>query len=210
MQSKGSREVEKGLKRMSDFAGGFVSAPAPNSWVNWMPSEPQSNGERMQIFGCCVPEGMRALHTAWSTVISRGGEQTFINTSLNRETEHAKVVSFLPAQSRLTVVAKRAGDYLVRIPSWSDRDAVSVYRNGKRAPLHWAGPALAYARFERASAGEELTVCYPLAQFRQEVDFAFAGRPDLKFQIDWSGNRVVGISPGASQLPMPGYTSSGA
>jgi hypothetical protein len=48
-------------------------------------------------------------------------------------------------------------------------------------------------------------VCYPLAQFRQAVDFAFAGRPDLQFQLDWSGNRVVGISPEASQLAMPGY-----
>jgi len=27
----------------------------------------------------------------------------------------------------------------------------------------------------------------------------------LKFQLDWSGNRVVDIAPRASQLPMPGY-----
>ncbi len=204
---KGARAVDQGLKRMADFAGGFVSAPAPNSWINWMPPAPQSNGERMQIFGCCAPEGMRALHTAWSTVITRSGDETFVNTSFNRESEHAKVVSFLPGQSRLTVVAKRAGDYFVRIPSWSDRDAVTVYRGGKRSALHWAGPALAYARFEQTREGEELTVCYPLAQFRQDVDFAFAARPDLKFRLDWSGNRVVGISPDAAQLPMPGYTS---
>jgi hypothetical protein len=204
--AKGTRAVEQGLKRMADFAGGFVAAPAPNSWVNWMPPAPQSNGERMQIFGCCAPEGMRALHTAWSTVMTRSGEETFVNTSLNRENEQAKVVSFLPAQPRVTVVARRAGNYLIRVPSWSDRDAVTVYRNGQRAPLQWSGPALAYARFDQAREGEELTVCYPLAQFRQAVDFAFAGRPDLQFQLDWSGNRVVGISPEASQLAMPGYS----
>ncbi|MDZ4753245.1 MAG: hypothetical protein SGJ11_01955 [Phycisphaerae bacterium] len=206
--AKGKREVEQGLKRMRDFEGGFVAAPAPNSWVNWMPPTPQSNGERMQMFGCCAPEGMRALHTAWSTVTMRKGAETFVHTSLDRNSEHAKVVSFLPAQPRLTVIAKQAGDYLLRIPSWSDRDAVSVFRNGNRVALKWSGPALAYARFGQASAGEELTVCYPLAQFRQNVDFAFAGRPDLKFELDWSGNRVVGISPGARQLPMPGYTST--
>jgi len=207
--SKGSREVERGLERMRDFAGGFVSAPAPNSWINWMPPTAQSNGERMQIFGCCAPEGMRALHTAWSNVITRPGAGIFVNTSLNRETEHAKVVSFLPASPRLTVVAKRADDYLIRIPSWSDRSSVSVYRNGQRTALQWAGPALSYARFASARVGEELTVSYALAEFQQSVDFAFAGRPDLKFQLDWLGNRVVGISPRAEQLPMPGYTSSG-
>ena len=60
---KGSREIEKGLRRMKDFEGGFIAAPAPNSWINWMPAAPQTNGERMQIFGCCVPEAhARAAH----------------------------------------------------------------------------------------------------------------------------------------------------
>jgi hypothetical protein len=204
--AKGKREVERGLARMQDFAGGFIAAPAPNSWINWMPPKAQGNGERMQIFGCCAPEGMRALHTAWSTVVDRTEHETRINTSLGCETDDAKVVSFLPTQPRLTVVAKRAGNFLVRVPSWSDRAQAAAYRNGKRIDLQWAGPALAYARFDAVRAGEELGIGYPLAEFRQDVDFAFAGRPDLKFQLDWSGNRVVDIAPRASQLPLPGYS----
>jgi hypothetical protein len=203
--AKGEEQVERGLARMRDFAGGFVAAPAPNSWINWMPHAPQANGERMQIFGCCVPEGMRALHTAWSTVITQSGKHTCINLSMNRETDQARVVSFLPSEPRITVVAKRPGSYLVRVPSWTDRDLVGAYRNGKRVKLEWSGPSLAFARFADASAGEELTLVYPLAEFRQEVDFAFAGRPDLAFRLDWSGNRVVDIAPRAAQLPMPGY-----
>lgn len=204
--AKGKKEIESGLARMQDFAGGFVAAPAPNSWINWMPTSAQGNGERMQIFGCCAPEGMRAVHTAWSTVTSRSGKDTLINTSFGRETEDVKVVSFLPAQPRLTVVAKKPGNYLVRVPSWTERGSVAAYRDGKKTKLDWSGPALAYARFDGARAGEELTVSYPLAEFRQSMDFAFAGRPDLKFQLDWSGNRVVDISPKAAQLAMPGYT----
>ena len=204
--AKGAEQVEQGLARMRDFAGGFIAAPAPNSWINWMPPAPQPNGERMQIFGCCVPEGMRALHTAWSTVATRAGTYTYINTSFNHDNEHAKVVSFAPGEGRITVVAKRAGNYRVRVPSWSDRSTVGVYRNGKRAVLRWAGPALAYAHFANARVGEELTLVYQLAEFRQSVDFSFAGRPDIAFQLDWSGNRVVEISPRANQLPMPGYS----
>ena len=59
------------------------------------------------------------------------------------------------------VAEKHADDYLIRIPSWSDRSSVSVYRNGQRTALQWAGPALSYARFADARVGEELTVAMP-------------------------------------------------
>ena len=206
--AKGSREIEKGLRRMKDFEGGFIAAPAPNSWINWMPNAAQSNGERMQIFGCCVPEAMRALHTAWSTVLTTQKSQVLVNTSFDRDAEEAKVVSFLPSEPRLTVQVKKPADYLVRIPSWSKRDEVSAYRDGRRVELQWGGPGLAYVRFAQARQGEELTVRYPLAQFSQKVDFAFAERPDLRFQIDWSGNSVVAITPHAAQLPLPTVTQA--
>ena len=205
---KGASEIEKGLRRMKDFEGGFVAAPAPNSWINWMPNDAQGNGERMQIFGCCVPEAMRALHTIWSNVLAADKEHILVNTSFDRETADAKVVSFLPKEPRLTVVAKKPGDYLLRIPSWSPRDAVTAYRDGRRVDVPWSGPGLAYVRFADARKGEELTVRYPLAEFSQKVDFAFAERPDLRFQIDWSGNSVVAITPHAAQLPLPTVTQA--
>ena len=203
---KGQREIEKGLRRMKDFEGGFIAAPAPNSWINWMPAAPQTNGERMQIFGCCVPEAMRALHTAWSTVTTTSQQEVLINTSFDRESAEARVVSFLPNQPRLTVQAKKAADYLVRIPSWSKRDEVSAYRDGRRVELHWGGPGLAYVRFANARQNEELTVRYALAEFSQKVDFAFAERPDLRFELSWSGNSVVAITPHAAQLPLATVT----
>ncbi len=203
---KGSREIEKGLRRMKDFEGGFIAAPAPNSWINWMPAAAQTNGERMQIFGCCVPEAMRALHTAWSTVTTTAQGEVLINTSFDRESADARVVSFLPNQPRLTVQARKTADYLVRIPSWSRRDEVSAYRDGRRVELHWSGPGLAYVRFADARQNEELTVLYPLAEFSQKVDFAFAERPDLRFELTWSGNSVVAITPHAAQLPLPMVT----
>ena len=204
--ARGSREIEKGLRRMQDFEGGFVAAPAPNSWINWLPKEPQANGERMQIFGCCVPEAMRAVHTAWSTVTTTAGDAVLVNTSFNRDSAEATVVSFLPGEPRLTVKAKRAADYLLRVPSWAPRDDVHVYRDGREVELKWAGPGLAYVQFPAARAGEELTIRYALAQFRQKVTFAHAQRPDLRFDLDWSGNSVVSISPRADALPlqMPG------
>jgi hypothetical protein len=200
--AKGTKEIESGLRRMRDFEGGFVAAPAPNSWINWLPREPQANGERMQIFGCCVPEAMRALHTAWSTVVTTTGGKVLVHTSFDRDSADAAVVSFLPGEPRLTVKAKRAADYLLRVPSWAPREAVRAYRDGREVDLAWGGPALAYLHFPAARAGEELTVRYPLAEFAQTVDFALAGRPDLRFEIGWSGNTVVSMSPAARALPL--------
>ena len=205
---KGSKDIEQGLRRMRDFEGGFVAAPAPNSWINWLPKEPQANGERMQMFGCCVPEAMRALHTAWSTVTTRKDGQVFVNTSFDRESEDARVVSFLPTEPRLTVKAKSAADFLVRVPSWTQRENVRAYRDGRTIGLEWGGPGLAYVRFAAARPGEELTVCYPLAMFSQRLDFAFAQRPDLQFELGWAGNSVVSVTPPAAQLPLPTVTSA--
>lgn len=202
--SKGSRAIEKGLERMKDFEGGFIAAPAPNSWTNWMPHAPQSNGERMQIFGCCVPEAMRALHTAWSTTVLTPREGVvLVNTSFDRDMADAQVVSFLPSEPRLTVVAKKSADYCLRVPSWTQRDDVRAYRDGKQVKLQWGGPSLAYVQFANARLGEELTVRYPLVEFSQQVDFSFAERPDLRFKLEWVGNSVVAITPRAARLPMP-------
>ena len=202
-EAKGAKAIEQGLRRMKDFEGGFVAAPAPNSWINWLPKEPQANGERMQMFGCCVPEAMRALHTAWSTVMTSQDEQILVNTSFDRETDDAQVVSFLPTEPRLTVKAKKAATYLVRVPSWSKREDVRAYRDGHAVELKWGGPGLSYLRFPAARNGEELTVLYPLAVFSQKIDFSFAERPDLRFNLGWVGNSVVSIAPAAAQLPLP-------
>ena len=181
---------------------------APNSWINWLPHEPQANGERMQMFGCCVPEAMRAVHTAWATVTTSRDGRILVNTSFNRDSDDATVVSFLPTEPRLTVKAKSGADFLVRVPSWTQRENVRAYRDGRAIGLEWGGPGLAYVRFAAARPGEELTVCYPLAMFSQRVDFAFAQRPDLQFELGWAGNSVVSITPPAAQLPLPTVTSA--
>jgi hypothetical protein len=205
-------EVESGLRRMKDFEGGFIGNPSPNSWMNWLPSDEsvkKGNGQRLNIFGCCVPEGMRALYTAWSTVTLAEKNLVLVNTNLNRNSKDARVVSFSDS-GRMSVVTKRAAEYLLRPPSWTRRDAVQAYVNGKKIELSWSGPALAYVKFPKVPAGSELTITYPIAEMKQEMDLAYAGRPDLKFTLRWRGNRVTSITPEASQLPIPARDGNAA
>lgn len=201
--------VEAGLRRMKDFEGGFIGNPAPNTWMNALPSADEvkkGNGQRINIFGCCVPEGMRALHTAWSMGTTTNGRNVVVNLSLNRSTPEAEVVSYLPQTGRISVIAKRDGNFLVRTPSWTRREGVAAFVNGSKVETSWSGPSLAYVKFPSVRKGTELTITFPIVEFRQDTDLAYAGRPDLKFTLDWRGGNVGKISPEGKELKMPAIT----
>ncbi len=198
--------VEAGLRRMKDFEGGFVGNPAPNTWMNSLPSAEEvkkGNGQRINIFGCCVPEGMRALHTAWSMGTTVNNRTTAVNLSFNRTTAEAEVVSYLPQAGRISVIAGRDGDFLVRTPSWTRREGVAAFVNGSKVELSWGGPSLAYVKFPNVRKGTELTITFPVIEFRQDADLAYAGRPDLKFTLHWRGGNVGKISPEGKELQIP-------
>ena len=159
------------------------------------------NGERLNIFGCCVPEGMRALYTAWSSVVTPQEQSVFINLSFNRDSPEARVVSFLPDKGHLTVKTKKSADFFLRPPSWTHREKVLAFVNGKRVGPTWDGPGLAYVKFPRARAGDELTITYPLVEFLQKVGI-WASQPDLRFTIHWRGNTVTEMTPKGRSLPI--------
>jgi hypothetical protein len=201
-RDKSPEEIEKGLKRMRDFEGGFIGGPAPNDWLNWMADDKSfGNGERLNIFGCCVPEGMRALYTAWSSVVTPLQEGVFINLSFNRDSPEARVVSFLPDLGRLTVKTKTSADFFLRPPSWTPKEKVLAFVNGKRTNPTWGGPSLAYVEFPQANAGDELSLTYPLVEFVQSVGL-WPSRPDLRFTIRWRGNSVIEMNPKGRYLPL--------
>jgi len=200
--SKSSQEVEAGLRRMRDFEGGFVGGPAPNDWLNWMADDSAfGNGERFNIFGCCVPEGMRALYTAWSATSTALPEGVFVNLSFNCDSPLARVTSFLPDQGYLNVKVGKEDDYFLRPPSWAPNDTVLAFVNGKKTRPTWGGPKRAYVKFERARIGDQVAIAYPLIEFTQTIGL-WPSRPDLKFKISWRGNTAIDISPKGKYLPV--------
>jgi hypothetical protein len=200
-------QVEAGLRRMKDFEGGFIGNPAPNTWMNSLPSADsvkKGNGQRINIFGCCVPEGMRALHTAWSMGTTTAPNRDIaVNLSFNRITPEAEVVSYLPQTGRISVITRQDGNFLVRTPSWTKREGVAAFVNGAKVETSWGGPSLAYVKFPSVRKGTELTITFPVVEFRQDTDLAYAGRPDLKFTLFWRGGNVGKISPEGKELQIP-------
>jgi hypothetical protein len=154
--------------------------------------------------GCCAPEGMRAIHTAWLNTIERRSQSRFgpagiyVNMSFNRESPLGRVVSFMPDEGRLTVKASVKAPFLLRPPHWAPHNEVRAFIGSKLVPVKWIGE---YAGFD-AKPGDELTITYPLLEFSHQVAGLWKGRPDLHLTYKWRGNMVSSVDPPAKLTPL--------
>jgi hypothetical protein len=101
----------------------------------------------------------------------------------------------------LAVKVGKSEDYFLRPPSWTQRDGVLAFVNGRKTRVTWGGPKLAYVKFERPRIGDELAIGYPLIEFTQTIGI-WPSRPDLKFKITWRGNTAIDIDPKGKYLPI--------
>ena len=183
-------EGERGLAMARDFEGAFQGrmgltdrSHAPGSY---------------DMMGCCVPEGMRALHTAWINTVVSDEDGVWVNMSFDRDAPEAEVTSFLPRQGRMTVRAKVSRDFFLRPPAWAPAAEVKAYRNGKPVAVQWHE---AYVRFDRTENGEKLTITYPLVSLVQKHSIR-VNRPPSDITVTWRGNTVVKIEPPGKRLPL--------
>jgi hypothetical protein len=179
-------QVADGLRQATEFEGGFVARLTPNSLVY--------GNREMNMMGCCPPEAMRSLYTAWSNTITRSGKDVYVNMSFNRDAPDAKIEAYTPDKGRLTAIVKKPADFFLRPPSWAARSEVKAFRGEKEVPAVWSGD---YIKFANASKGENLTITYPVITFRQTVQVAGG-----TYTYRWVGNTVVGVEPIAPELPL--------
>ena len=173
------------LALMRHLEGGFLCRTTPSDrWA--LPGSPEGP---ISLEGCCPPTGMTALYLAWKEAVRKTDSGVFVNMAFNRESPDATVVSFLPNQGRLTVVAQQKERVLrphirdlfrtIGFPAW---------RNGhKSRRITWMGD---YVVFASARKGEELTVTYPLIAFDQKLQ-----RTGIDYTFHWKGNSLTGIEP---------------
>ena len=154
----------------------------------------------MDMMGCCFPEGMRSIYTAWLNTVTKETDGVYVNMSFDRDAPQARVTSFLPNKGKIRVEAKAADDYFIRLSQWVPKDKVAVYRNGRSVALEWQGP---YAKFAKVASGDVLTVTYPLLTFVQKQKVKNEkGQPDREMTVTWLGNTVVKLEPRGTCLPL--------
>jgi hypothetical protein len=185
-------EGDKGLEAARDFEGGFQGAMGINDRCY--------AGTTMDMMGCCVPEGMRSIYTAWSNTMVRNKSGVSVNMCFDRDAPEAKVTSFAPKQGRMSVTAKVADSFRLRPPSWAPRDRVKAYRNGTGTELKWDG---SYVVFEKVAPNDVLTLTWPVLQMVQKQNVKNEpGQPDREIAITWQGNTVLKLDPPGAVLPL--------
>ena len=180
--------MDAGLALLGHYEGGFIARVYPNDLAR------SRTSEGMSMMGCCPPEAMRALHIAWSHIVTETKRGIEINLAMNRDHPAARVASFLPHEGKVTVHARRNADFYLRPPSWTLRKEVRAYVDGKASTPVWDG---AYIRFAGVKSGQRLTITYPLVDFSQRVTI-----DGKAYTYHWIGNTVLGVNPAGAILPL--------
>jgi len=186
--------IAGGLRQLRKFQGGIIGGSGLNDYENDL----LGNVSGFEMFGCCAPEGMRAIHTAWAHTIEQrhgspwGPDGIYVNMSLSRESPWGDVCSFFPDHGRITVKPKVDDVFYLRPPHWAPRERVSAFTGTRPIAPRWSGD---YVRFE-ARAGVEITITYPLVRFHHQVRGLWPDTaPGLSMSFEWLGNMVTGASP---------------
>lgn len=180
-------EIKERMDLMRRLDGGFHACLTPNDWA-W-----GDTPGCMNMMGCCPPEGMRMLHTAWKNTVIETDRGIEVNLSFNGDHPAAKVISSLPFEGRLTVIAKKSGKFLLRPPSWTDRSKVQAFLNGQPVEARWNLDQVEF----NVQTGAELAITYPLVEFRQTQRII-----DVDYTYHWLGNTVLGVEPVGRFLPI--------
>ena len=197
----GADAVAQGLTELRKFQGGVIGGSGLTDIENTLLGRVSG----YEMFGCCAPEGMRAIYTTWSNVIDRlpqsplGPAGVYVNLCLSRESPWGRVISHFPASGGLTVQATVNDTFFVRPPHWAQRDQVTATVGTQPVSVQWSG---AYVRFDGVARGDILTVHYPLLGFTHDVEGSWRTHaPDLHLTYQWRGNMVTAAEP-AGITPM--------
>jgi len=201
-QAKGDAAIEAGLVELRKFQGGVIGGSGLNDYENQL----LGGVSGFEMFGCCAPEGMRAIHTVWAETIDHlnastlGPAGVYVNLGYSRKSPFGQVDSTSDGNTaRLSVHAVDKDAYFIRVPHWSPHDQVHAMANGKEISITWSGP---YVRFD-AQAGDELAVAYPLVRLEQDVSGIWkSAAPNLHITFHWLGNSVIATDPSAKATPL--------
>jgi len=200
-RAAGQENIARGLTELRKFQGGIIGGSGLNDYEN----ELLGGVSGFEMFGCCAPEGMRAIYTTWANTIDRspqsalGPAGVYVNMSFTRDSKWGRVVSFMPDTGRLTVKAAVKGPFFLRAPHWASPREVRAFLGTKQIPVSWSGD---YVGFD-AKPGDELTITYPLVKFTHRVEGLWKQSvPNLRVTFHWLGNMVVGSDPPAHGTPL--------
>ena len=185
---------ERSIQAARKMEGRLLGLCGFPDWVNHLPSTLDAELPGIDMMGCCSDAVIRAGHAIWTHGVTGDDEVTRVNLAFNRDSPQLTINSCLPHRGELNITVKKTRKVLVRVPSWARKDRVLTLANRKPNSVTWEG---AYVVFDQVTAGDQLTVTYPLrmAQVREPIN-------GVLYTQTWRGNTIVDIKPGGKWIPM--------
>ena len=155
--------------------GGFAGFAFANDWGVFL------------SHACCTANAGRTMYWIWDSIITNQNDQVRVNLHLNRATAWLDINSYLPYEGKVVLKMKQAKDVLVRIPDWTDRNALTCKVDDAPVAFTWQGN---YVQLRGLKAGQTVTVEFPI---EERIVFSEIGRIPCRLTI--KGNTVVDIDP---------------
>jgi hypothetical protein len=111
--------------------GSFAGWPMVNEWVDTIEQE-------RGIQHCCTGNGTRAIFEIWDAILKGRDKILTVNLLLNRFSEQADVLSYLPFEGKAVVKLNRNYSTVrVRVPTWVPHASVHCFKNNAPVNLNW-------------------------------------------------------------------------
>ena len=188
-------DIERQLELLTRVQGAIIGGSGINDFENDL----LGNVSGFSIFGCCAPEGMRAVHTVWSRAAVMKDGILWVNMPFNLEKEWGTVKSYAPSAGGLQITTKQPCNVRVRVAHWADKQTIKIKLNDTFINPKWDGDYL----IAMVETGGILSVTWPLVCFKHTSQVWKVSAPDLKVSFTWEGNRVVGCEPEANEGKIP-------
>jgi hypothetical protein len=159
--------------------------------------------KRESTIGCCNGNCSRALYYLWNSIVTSSEKELRVNLLLNRASPWADVDSYLPYEGKVVIRMKEPREHLyIRIPEWTNWNAVSCVVNGQARGHTWSG---GFIDVGMVGAKDEIVVGFPMKErvltTRINPDNLWPqtreAYPQIgqEYEVALKGNTIIGISP---------------
>jgi len=158
--------------------------------LHWGGAELQGKPRAFQ--NCCGGSGTHAYFIVWKNAARVEGGTLSVNLHVDKLLPQAEIRSCQPYRGLMTIRLKEPCRVRVRIPEFVQAKDMAVASDaGEVKTVAWGN----YVDLGERTAGETITVRYPLPVFDEEVTIGNPGWRQYRYRVTWKGDTVVRMVP---------------
>jgi len=156
-----------------------------------------SHGGKGPCYNDVLAAEVHSLCDIYRHICTRTQAGLKVSLHFDYEDSDLRVTSTRDERGEVSVLTKRPGSVLVRIPQWAPETSVRVTVDGENLPLTRLGH-YAWVSADVLSDQSRIIMSYDLPERMTEEEMP-SGR---RYRFKWRGDEIVGIDPQDSDIPL--------